>query len=122
MLLTTYDGVVLSPLQVADSFFKRFRGAMMRSSLDHAILLPHTRSVHTGFMRINIDVAFVEHRSDDTLVVRLVKHDVAPWRGLKATRPSNAVLEAQAGAFEAWGIIPGLVLRVKPDSTRDIDD
>jgi hypothetical protein len=122
MVLTTYDGVVLSPLQVADSFFKRFRGAMMRSSLDHAILLPHTRSVHTGFMRINIDVAFVEHRSDDTLVVRLVKHDVAPWRGLKATRPSNAVLEAQAGAFEAWGIIPGLVLRVKPDSTRDIDD
>jgi hypothetical protein len=88
--------------------------------IDFVMLLPHTRSVHTAFMRMPIDVAFVDHREDGTMVIKMVKTNVAPWRGLKASRPSNAVIEAQSGAFAQWGIEPGLVLRLRPD--RVIND
>lgn len=38
------------------SFFSRLRGFMFSNNIDHALLFNHCNSIHTFFMRCNIDV------------------------------------------------------------------
>lgn len=38
------------------SFFKRFRGFMLKKNIDKALLFDKCNSIHTFFMRENIDV------------------------------------------------------------------
>ncbi|MGH9128727.1 MAG: DUF192 domain-containing protein [Acidimicrobiales bacterium] len=102
------DGEVLATLEVATSMWQRTRGLLGRDCIDGALLLRHTRSVHTLGMRFAIDVAYC----DADLVVRSVA-TMVPWRvGLPRPR-SRCVLEASAGAFERWQLQPGDQLEVK---------
>ena len=83
----------------------RRRGLLGRDGIDGALLLTPARSVHTFGMRFDIDVAYLDA---DGVVV-----DVAPmkrWRlGLPRWR-ARSVLEAEAGAFERWGLRVGDVV------------
>ena len=66
------------------------------------------RSVHTLGMRFPIDVA---HLDDDLTVLRTTR-----MAGLRVGRPvcrARAVLEAEAGSFERWGLAVGDVLEVR---------
>jgi uncharacterized membrane protein (UPF0127 family) len=102
------DGEVLATLEVADSHLARLRGLLGRDGIDGALLLRHTRSVHTLGMRFPIDVAYC----DANLVVRSIT-TMRPWRiGLPRPR-ARCVLEASAGAFERWRLRPGDQLEVK---------
>ncbi|MCH2424784.1 MAG: DUF192 domain-containing protein [Acidimicrobiales bacterium] len=99
---------VLSSLRVADSLGVRTRGLVGRDGLEGAILLRPARSVHTLGMRFPIDVA---HLDDDLTVLRTTRMD-----GLRVGRPvrrARAVLEAEAGSFERWGLAVGDVLEVR---------
>ena len=96
------DGQVLATAEVAASLAARTRGLLGHSSYDGALLLEHTRSVHTLGMRFALDVAFL----DRDLVVRDTLY-MAPWRMAMPRRRCRKVLEAQAGAFERWGLRTG---------------
>ena len=80
---------------VADSFWLRFRGLMLRASLDpdDGMLFRGTGSIHMFFMRFAIDAVFCD---DDLRVVRVVS-DLQPWR-LASARGAKTVLELAAGA------------------------
>ena len=93
---------VLAAAEVAESFFDRSKGLLGRSGYEGAMLLPHTRSVHTVGMRFAIDVAFLDR---DLVVVGTVR--LAPWRMSRPRRRGRNVLEAQAGSFERWGLQVG---------------
>ena len=56
------DDKVLGSLEVAEGTAARVRGLLGRDGLDGALLLPHTRSVHSFGMRFAIDVAFLDSR------------------------------------------------------------
>lgn len=102
------DGEVLATLEVAESHLARMRGLLGRDCIEGALLLKRTRSVHTLGMRFAIDVAYL----DADMVVRSVV-TMVPWRiGLPRPR-ARCVLEASAGAFERWRLLPGDVLEVK---------
>jgi uncharacterized membrane protein (UPF0127 family) len=62
-----------------------------------ALHLPRTRSVHTFGMRFALDLVWLDDRGD---VVR-IDRDVAPRR-LRACRRARSVLEAPAGAADAF--------------------
>ena len=96
------NGDVLATVEVADTFRLRSKGLLGRTGYEGAMLLPRTRSIHTIGMHFPIDVAFC----DTDFVVR----DVARVRPMRMTLPRRrcrSVIEAEAGAFERWGLAVG---------------
>ena len=103
------DGEVLASVEVADSFGARLKGLLGRRGLDGAMLLRPARSVHTVGMRFAIDVAYCD--------AGLRVQEVATMRPHRLARPrmrARCVVEAEAGAFERWRLLPGDQLELKP--------
>jgi uncharacterized protein len=96
------DGSVLANAEVAGTLAERTRGLLGRTGFDGAFVLPRTRSVHSLGMRFAIDVAFVDRDLCVRAIVRL-----APWRMTRPRPRCRMVIEAQAGAFERWGLQVG---------------
>lgn len=91
--------VLIERLELAESIASRFVGWMfrkVRADERTGILLRPCRSIHTMWMRMRIDVAFL---SDDLQVLD-VRRDVQPWRIVIAPRGTNCVLESPRGQNE----------------------
>jgi len=93
------DGDVLAGAEVADGLTARSRGLLGRRGFEGALVLPRTRAVHTVGMRFPIDVAFCDK---DMVVVGMTR--LRPWRVSLPRRRGRSVVEAEAGAFERWGL------------------
>lgn len=92
-------------LEIADGFWKRFRGLMLRPPPDGEVglLLTRCASIHTGFMRYALDLAYLDRRGQ---VVACV-HGVRPWRTNMGPRGALHTLEFKAGDLEKLGIEVG---------------
>jgi uncharacterized membrane protein (UPF0127 family) len=66
------------------------------------MVLPRTRAVHTFGMRMAIDVAVCDQ---DLTVLGVTT--LRPYRMSLPRRRGRSIIEAQAGAFERWGLRPG---------------
>jgi uncharacterized membrane protein (UPF0127 family) len=93
------DGDVVCALEMTDSFAERAKGLMGREGCEGAFHLAGARAVHTAGMKFELDVAFL---SADLVVVRIVR--VPPWRVALPRRRTRSVLQAEAGAWERWGV------------------
>jgi hypothetical protein len=102
------QGDVLAAAEVAETFAQRSRGLLGKSSFDGALILPRTRSVHTFGMRFAVDVAVC---NKDMVVVGVTT--LRPWRMSLPRRGGRSVVEAQAGAFERWGLRVGDQLELR---------
>ncbi len=102
------DGDVLATAEVADGFGRRAKGLLGRDGYDGAMVLPHTRSVHTVGMRFAIDVAFCDR---ELVVLDVVR--VPPLRITLPRRRGRTVVEAEAGAFGRWGLQVGDQLELR---------
>jgi uncharacterized membrane protein (UPF0127 family) len=102
------DGDVLATAEVADGLARRSKGLLGRSGYEGAMMLPRTRSVHTMGMRFPIDVAFCDKELVVVGVTRL-----RPWRVSVPRRGGRSVIEAEAGAFERWGLKVGDKLELR---------
>lgn len=103
------DGhVVLSDVQVADTFWARFRGLMGRAPalFTHSLLIEPCSSVHTCFMRFPIDVVFL---SESGLVLRTLAA-MKPWRFSPVVVGAKSVLECPVGTIESCALRPGDVV------------
>ena len=60
----------------AKSFRDKLMGFMFKKSADYAILFEKCNSIHTFFMRFNIDVIFMDKNKN---VIKEVKN-LKPWR------------------------------------------
>ncbi|HYY06536.1 MAG TPA: DUF192 domain-containing protein [Candidatus Limnocylindria bacterium] len=65
--------------------------------IDHGLLLPGCRSIHTFGMRFAIDVIFLDARGDPLRVVRGL-----PPRRLATHWRAHAVIETRAGSGERF--------------------
>lgn len=101
------DGRPAAPLEVASSRRARARGLLGRTGIDGALLLRGTGSIHTVGMRFPIDVALCTEHLEVVVV-----QTVAPGRWVLPRRRIRAVVEAEAGSFARWGLVPGSVLAV----------
>lgn len=102
------DGEVLAALEVAEGFAARSKGLLGRDGVEGAMLIKPARSVHTVGMRFPIDVAFCDRE--------MTVLDTVTMGRFRLTRPrvrSRCVIEAEAGAFERWGLRPGDRLEIK---------
>lgn len=96
----------------ATSLAARLRGWIGRARLrtGEGILLAPCRSIHTWFMRMPIDVAFLdaEHR-----VVGL-SHGLAPWRISPVVWSARCVIELPSGTLQQAGVRVGDRIRIEP--------
>jgi uncharacterized protein len=102
------EGDVLATAEVADTRRARRRGLLGRADFEGALVLRPCRHVHTLFMRFPIDVAFCDA---DGVVLRT--RCLRPWRVSSLVANAAFAIEAQAGAFERWGLRPGDQVEVK---------
>jgi hypothetical protein len=98
----------LATAEVAEGFTQRSKGLLGRTSFEGAMVLPRTRSVHTMGMKFPIDVAFCDK---DMVVVGVTT--LPPWRMSIPRRGGRSVIEAEAGAFERWGLRRGDQLELR---------
>ena len=102
------DARVLASAEVAESRSERRRGLLQRDGLDGAMVITSCRWVHTLGMRFPLDVAYVDDAGTVVKAVRMPRHRVG-WPVTKATW----VIEAEAGAFERWGLHVGDVVELR---------
>ena len=93
---------------VADTFFSRFRGLMLRKNLPsgEGLLLKHCSAIHCCFMRFPIDAVYL---SGSMRVVAV--ETVAPWHLGRAFPGVKHVLELNAG--DARDLVPGTQIEWK---------
>ncbi len=99
---------MLAAAEVADGFGPRLRGLLGRDGIEGALVLTHSKSVHTVGMRFPLDVAFCDRE--------LTVLDTVSMRPHRVGRPrlrAHYVIEAEAGAFERWRLRPGDRLELK---------
>jgi uncharacterized membrane protein (UPF0127 family) len=102
------DGRVLASVEIAEAYRTRAKGLLGRDGIDGALLIRPARSVHSFGMRFPIDVAFCD--ADlyvlDIVVLRPHRTTLPRWR-------ARAVIEAEAGAFDRWGVRVGDQVEVR---------
>jgi uncharacterized membrane protein (UPF0127 family) len=102
------DGEVLASLEIAEDRRSRRRGLLGRDGIDGAMWLHPARSVHTIGMRFDLDVAYLDRELDVVDVRCMKRHRIG------RPRPgARSVLEAEAGAFERWGLRVGQRIEVR---------
>jgi len=95
-------GHVLASAERADDRRSRARGLLGRPGYEGALVLSKCRSVHTIGMQFAIDVAYLDA---DGIVLK-VAHMHRNRVGMPVWK-ATTVVEAQAGAFERWGLKVG---------------
>ena len=109
---TTRNSRLAEDAGAADTFWARFKGLMGQTSLPlgHGLLIEPCNSVHTFFMKIDIDVVFLDSKRK----VVGVAHSMVPWRMSRYYPSAKSVLELPAGVALASGTQPGDELRFEP--------
>lgn len=77
----------------ACGFWRRFTGFMFQKSADYVMLFENCTSVHTFFMRFNLDIAFLDKNNK----VVAVKKNVKPWRVVMPVKNAVSIVEVPAG-------------------------
>lgn len=109
--LETAAGVTVAEhVEVAGGMWQRFMGLMFRSELPagHGLALTPCNSIHMFFMRIPLDVAFLDRGGR---VLRLY-HGIRPWRISRIVRGAHTAVELPAGTLRTAGVEQGDVLRL----------
>ncbi|WP_257460527.1 DUF192 domain-containing protein [Archangium lipolyticum] len=101
----TRDRLLADRAERATSFVERFVGLMGRRSLafGEGLHIVPCNSIHTFFMRIPIDVAFLD--PEGTIVKQFVA--LPPWRATSMYFQAKSVLELPAGTLQASGTQEG---------------
>lgn len=102
------DGHVLASAERADDRRSRARGLLGRTGIEGALVLTKCRSVHTIGMKFPIDVAYLDPSGVVLKTAHMRRHRI----GLPVWKAS-IVVEAEAGAFERWGLHVGDQLEVR---------
>jgi uncharacterized protein len=89
-----YNGMKIDGIYIADTFLKRLAGYMFRRKPHHsAILIKPCNSIHTFFMRFDLDVLFID---ENMKVIKEIKA-LKPWRVVMPVKDAVAVIEKKSG-------------------------
>jgi uncharacterized membrane protein (UPF0127 family) len=108
------DGEPVAPIEVASSYSARSKGLLGRAGIAGALLIRPGSSVHTFGMRFPIDVAYCDRDLVVLATVTMARHRLGRVR-LRA----RSVLEAEAGNFGRWHLVPGSRLAIHPGGTAE---
>ncbi|CAB4363521.1 MAG: DUF192 domain-containing protein [Actinobacteria bacterium] len=101
-------GHVLASAERAVDRRARAHGLLGRSGVDGAFVITPCRSVHSIGMKFDLDIAFLDRAGFVVKVARLRRNRI----GLPVWQ-AHTVVEAEAGAFERWGLHVGDQLELR---------
>lgn len=104
-------GEIVATVDQARTPWSRMAGLLGRTRLEagDGLLLSPAWSIHTWFMRIAIDVVFIDAQG----CVLRVYPELPPWRLVSGTRKARTVLEFGAGTLAITPLMPGDVIRLE---------
>lgn len=81
----------------ANSFFKRFKGLMLKKDIDFVMLFSNLKdsSIHTHFMRFDIDVYFLDKNK-----IIFEKATLKPWKFYKPKKQASYILEVKKDSLK----------------------
>ena len=84
-------------IRYADTFFKRFKGLMGKKDIDYALVFTNLKgsSIHTHFMRFDIDVYFL----DENKCV-FEKVTLRPWNFHRPKKQAKFIVETKKNALK----------------------
>jgi hypothetical protein len=101
LIVNKTKGTNLDGAEIANSFFSRFRGLMLRKNLERGLILkiPVGRgrrgsAIHMFFMRIPLDLIFLDEAK---IVVDTVT--LKPWQTYTPRAPARYVIEFKTGVI-----------------------
>ena len=97
------------PVEIADTFLKRFLGLMGRHEGGYGLFLEPCDSIHMMFMRFPIDTIFVDREG---VIVSMVK-GLKPWRFAMGGKKAFAVLELPSTKGLSEKLEIGMILPMK---------
>lgn len=105
------DKLVLENVNLANGFFRKFKGLMGRKKMNKSegLMLLSCNSIHTCFMRFPIDVVFLNM---DHEVIAL-RQGLKPWRMVNFIKKAYITVEMPEGTIEHKNIEIGdtLIMR-----------
>lgn len=107
---STQNNLIADAVKVADNFFTRSIGLLLKKTVsqDEALIIKPCCSIHTFFMRFEIDVLFVNKQNE---IVALYEN-VKPWRILPIHLRSDYVIELCAGQISDKNIQKGDTINI----------
>lgn len=97
VILKDSKKMVSSEVRIADNFFSRLKGLMFAEKIEGygGLLITRCNSIHTCFMKFNIDVVFLDKNQKVVKVIR----ELRPWRMTPMYFSASQVLELQGGTL-----------------------
>ncbi|MGI6702895.1 MAG: DUF192 domain-containing protein [Clostridia bacterium] len=95
MLINKETGAVIATkVHIAERFWPKFWGLQFKKSIpeDYALIILNCNSIHTCFMRFDLDVVFV----DRSFRVLKVYRGLKPFRMTPPVKDAYAVIELKA--------------------------
>lgn len=107
MLKLFYNNKKIYNVYIADSFIDRLFGYMFRKKPHYeAILFKPCNSIHTFFMKFNIDVLFLDKN------MKVIKKIEGLEKGkVDYVKDASFVIEAQEGAFREISVGEKIILK-----------
>lgn len=102
--------ILQGPIYLANSFFKRFQGLMIRKSMEdeEGLFFTNVSRIHTSFMRFPIDVVYFD-RDYRVLDVETVH----PWKFGKKVKGAKHVLELNQGKGLKFNLDSYVTIKIK---------
>lgn len=109
---STQNNIISEDAKVADSFFSRSIGLLSRKTLSESesLIIKPCCSIHTFFMRFDIDVLFIGAKGK---IIGLYEN-VNPWNVLPIHLTSKYVVELPAGCISNKNIQKGDEISLLP--------
>ncbi len=97
MIVICNDKHLASEITLADTFYKRLKGLLGKSSINaqEGLLLKNCSSIHCFFMKFTIDAIYL---SKNMTVIE--KETIKPWKTGKMVKNTAHVLELKEGASQ----------------------
>ena len=87
-------------IKIADTSFLRIKGLMFRKEINEGLLIKPCNSIHTFFMRKNIDVLYLDKRGE---IIKIV-HAMKPWKVGPLVLKAKAVIELPENTIKEMNI------------------
>ena len=91
------------------NYWERIIGLMFKTGIDFGLIIPGTSSIHTCFMKEEIDVVFIN--KEGTTLKILEK--VSPWKPWIMKIGASTVIELPAGTLKNWQLSLGERIDIK---------
>ena len=103
-------------IEMANGFFKRFRGLMMRSKCEYPLLfeipqniqIKERSSIHSLFMRFELTLVFID---GDNLIYEIA--DLKPWKYYVPKKGAKYIIELDKNEFENYDLKIGDEIELK---------